>query len=235
MLNINLTKNQIWSISCKLISCMKQHRWEAKVFKLSLLFCFISIAGARTGGGRGSPVQGPTGPLYKKDHFFSKSWPFSHKALASAGRSQKEQQNAQKVQKEAIQHPRFPCSPLPKYWSGPTVLNFAVRMGCGAFTVVWPYDECLVAARYIASKRLEKSVPVRTEKKRKKTQVKINFSKKKKIRTTRILFFPGIPHEKAQIRAYRTRSGHTARNRPSTEKNEKKHKSKLIFRKKKKN
>ena len=160
---------------------MKQHRWEAKVFKLSLLFCFISIAGARTGGGRGSPVQGPTGPLYKKDHFFPKSWPFSHKAFASAGRSQKEQQNAQKVQKEAIQHPRFPCSPLPKYWSGPTVLNFAVRMGCGAFTVVWPYDECLVAARYIASKKLEKSVPVRTgKKKRKKTQVKINFSKKKK-------------------------------------------------------
>ena len=180
MLNI-LTKNHIWSISCKLISCMKQHRWEAKVFKLSLLFCFISIAGARTGGGRGFPVQGPTGPLYKKDHFFSKSWPFSHRAFASAGRSQKEQQNAQKVQKEAIQHPRFPCSPLPKYWSGPTVLNFAVRMGCGAFTVVWPYDECLVAARYIASKKLEKSVPVLTgKKKRKKTQVKINFSKKKK-------------------------------------------------------
>ena len=163
-----LTKNQIGSISCKLISCMKQHRWEAKIFKFSLLFCFISIAGARTGGGRGSPVQGPTGPLYKKDHFFSKSWPFSHRAFASAGRSQKEQHIAQKVQKEAIQHPRFPCSPLPKYWSGPTVLNFAVRMGCGAFTVVWPYDECLVAARYIASKKLEKSVPVRTEKKTKK-------------------------------------------------------------------
>jgi len=34
--------------------------------------------------------------------------------------------------------------------------------------VVWPYDECLVAARYIASKKLEKSVPVRTGKKTKK-------------------------------------------------------------------
>ena len=50
--------------------------------------------------------------------------------------------------KKDIQHPRFPCSPLPKYWSGPTVLNFAVRMGCGAFTVVWSYDEVKARKSY---------------------------------------------------------------------------------------
>ena len=54
---------------------------------------------------------------------------------------------------EAIQHPRFPCSPLPKYWSGPTVLNFAVRMGCGAFTVVWPYDEGTDLRQYTYTKK----------------------------------------------------------------------------------
>ena len=43
--------------------------------------------------------------------------------------------------KKDIQHSRFPCSPLPKYWSGLRVLNFAVRMGCGAFTLVWSHDE----------------------------------------------------------------------------------------------
>ena len=54
--------------------------------------------------------------------------------------------------KKDIQHPRFPCSPLPKYWSGPTVLNFAVRMGCGAFTVVWPYDKGPVPKSYSSLK-----------------------------------------------------------------------------------
>ena len=58
--------------------------------------------------------------------------------------------------KKDIQHPRFPCSPLPKYWSGPTVLNFAVRMGCGAFTVVWPYDECPVSKSYSCLKTKKK-------------------------------------------------------------------------------
>ena len=50
--------------------------------------------------------------------------------------------------KKAIQHWLFPRSPLPKYWTSPTMLNFAVRMGCGAFTVVWPYDEGCAARWY---------------------------------------------------------------------------------------
>ena len=58
----------------------------------------------------------------------------------------------QKQNQKDIQHPRFPCSPLPKYWSGPTMLNFAVRMGCGAFTVVWPYDESAVGSEYTCLK-----------------------------------------------------------------------------------
>ena len=59
----------------------------------------------------------------------------------------------QKIKQKDIQHPRFPCSPLPKYWSGPTVLNFAVRMGCGAFTVVWPYDEGCGKKLYLPSQK----------------------------------------------------------------------------------
>ena len=65
---------------------------------------------------------------------------------------------AWKKKKKDIQHPRFPCSPLPKYWSGPTVLNFAVRMGCGAFTVVWPYDEGCAEKSYsgLKTKKIKK-------------------------------------------------------------------------------
>ena len=58
--------------------------------------------------------------------------------------------------KKDIQHLRFPCSPLPKYWSGPRVLNFAVRMGCGAFTLVWSYDNISVQLRYSCVKSAEK-------------------------------------------------------------------------------
>ena len=64
--------------------------------------------------------------------------------------------------KKDIQHPRFPYSPLLKYWSGLTMLNFAVRMGCGGFIVVWSYDEDTGKMRYSC---------VKSEKKKKKRLV----------------------------------------------------------------
>lgn len=36
------------------------------------------------------------------------------------------------------QHPEFPGGHPSKYCPGPTLLNFCVRTGTGAFNVVWP-------------------------------------------------------------------------------------------------
>ena len=44
------------------------------------------------------------------------------------------------TKKKNIRHPRFPRGPPPQYWLGPTVLDFAVRMGYGISTVVWSND-----------------------------------------------------------------------------------------------
>ena len=123
---------------------------KRKYSKLSLLFCFMSIVAARTGGGRGNPVQGPKWAQYTKKTTFWKKLVVSIQGVCKRWATTKK--SSKTIKEAAIQHPRFPCSPLPKYWSGPTVLNFAVRMGCGAFTVVWPYDEVLVAHWYTASK-----------------------------------------------------------------------------------
>ncbi len=40
--------------------------------------------------------------------------------------------------KESLQHRHFPCGPPPQYYTGCTQLNFTVRMGRGAFCVIWP-------------------------------------------------------------------------------------------------
>ena len=48
-----------------------------------------------------------------------------------------------------IRHPRFPRGPPPQYWSGPMVLNFAVRMGCGVSTMVWSNDEPLSRLQHL--------------------------------------------------------------------------------------
>ena len=52
-------------------------------------------------------------------------------------------------QKKNIRHPRFPRGPPPQYWSGPMVLNFAVRMGCGVSTMVWSNDESLSRLQHL--------------------------------------------------------------------------------------
>ena len=54
--------------------------------------------------------------------------------------------------KKNIRHPRFPRGPPPQYWSGPMVLNFAVRMGCGVSTMVWSNDGIYVFVTYAEQK-----------------------------------------------------------------------------------
>ena len=60
-------------------------------------------------------------------------------------------QDVAKITKAAQQHPRFPHCPQLEYWSGPTMLNFAVRMGCGVFIVVWPFDGCMASNSVMCS------------------------------------------------------------------------------------
>lgn len=43
-----------------------------------------------------------------------------------------------KAKRESLQHQHFPRGPPPQYYAGRTKLNFTVRMGRGAFFVVWP-------------------------------------------------------------------------------------------------
>ena len=54
--------------------------------------------------------------------------------------------------KKNIRHPRFPRGPPPQYWSGPMVLDFAVRMGCGISTMVWSNDGTYVFVMYAVQK-----------------------------------------------------------------------------------
>ena len=41
-------------------------------------------------------------------------------------------------EKESLQHQPFPGGLPSQYYAGPTLLNFSVQMGTGAFNVVWP-------------------------------------------------------------------------------------------------
>ena len=56
------------------------------------------------------------------------------------------------TKKKNIRHPRFPRGPPPQYWSGPMVLNFAVRMRCGVSTMVWSNDGIYVFVMYADQK-----------------------------------------------------------------------------------
>ena len=42
------------------------------------------------------------------------------------------------MKKKCLQHQQFPGGLPSQYYAGPTLLNFSVQMGTGAFNVVWP-------------------------------------------------------------------------------------------------
>ena len=63
---------------------------------------------------------------------------FSSKKISVNESFFKKKNQKRPKRKDCLQHPVFPCGPPPEYYLDPTQLNFTVRMGCGAFCVVWP-------------------------------------------------------------------------------------------------
>ena len=55
---------------------------------------------------------------------------------------------------KSYQHLRFPSGPPPQYLIGLKPLNFGVRMGSGAFGLVWPIAINIVGPEFIYSRTL---------------------------------------------------------------------------------
>ena len=50
---------------------------------------------------------------------------------------------------ESLQHQQFPGGLPSQYYADPTLLNFSVQMGTGAFNVVWPQTTAIKRNRYL--------------------------------------------------------------------------------------
>ena len=61
---------------------------------------------------------------------------------------------------QSLQHQQFPGGLPSQYYAGPTLLNFSVQMGTGAFNVVWPQTLVMTRNGYLYQSTLKPFIDI---------------------------------------------------------------------------